>query len=517
MIYSEFKRGRETGRRSNRAGIRTALFASSMTVLIAGCASTAEPDTALSYTGQVPSVLAMSPQTDMSASEAASVPAIAIRYPARIELAGGGDERETYERLVGLTDGNLTKGAFFVPPDDVTDETDLGSFYIRSTLLKSRLSAHAMQANLREARPDLSVFTEPMVLTVHPSGSGIGDCHIRKKDEDGTASFCLEVEPMSNETPTPTQTVIDIAAFNDYNLTTYGLNKYQSLGLDVTPLVAIGTYSYGIPESGKADYAYYDGLRGSVPDDAARSAFACLFVTCKAKPKGSKMGKSQTMNLSEMNLFDGMRPVSDKVVKSVLSKAGTQEGLIESARMNWEVAGLGAQSPVPALDSDLSNADAVQLLQMESQFRNVYSVQTAELFQSELYHDALDSLNGEEAFVLKLRSANKAKRTDKVMGMLGALTAATGAVAAAGVGDNVAMQQMMGNMDLFLNYSELADVETDLAVMEFSEDARAVEVDLGKITLASTLFEEGLEAQAGSLSELRAVQRKWADTRKAQP
>ena len=493
------------------------MVASSAAALLSGCASTAEPDTALSHTGQVPSVLAMSPRVGTAPSEASSLPAIAIRYPARIALAGGGDERETYERLVGLTDGNLTKGAFFVPPDDITDETDLGAFYIRSTLMKSRLAAHAMQANLREARPDLSVFTEPMVLTVHPAGAGIGDCHARKKDEDGTASFCLEVEPVSGETPTPTQTVIDIAAFNDYNLTTYGLNKYQSLGLDVTPLVAIGTYSYGVPEAGKADYAFYDGLRGSLPDDAARSAFACLFIPCKTKPKGSKMGKLQTVNLSETNLFDGMRPVSDKALKSVLLRAGTQEGLIETARMNWEVASPGTPSAVPALDAELSAAHAVQLLQMESQFRNAYSVQTAEAFQTELYHDALDSLNAEEAFALKLRSANKAKRTDKVMGMVGAFAAMAGAYAAADVGDAATAQQMLGNMDLFLDYGEMADVETDLAVMEFSEDARAVEVDLGKITLASTLFEEGLEAQAGSLSDLRAVQRKWADKRKAQP
>ena len=120
---------------------------------------------------------------------------------------------------------------------------------------------------------------------------------------------------------------------------------------------------------------------------------------------------------------------------------------------------------------------------------------------------ALETLDSEEVFALKLRNENKSKRTDSVLGIVGAAAAMTGAFAAADVGDTQMAQQMLGNMNLFADFMELSVIETDLKAIDFSEDARAIESQVGEIVIANTNYENFNEQRFGSLSELRGVQR----------
>ena len=143
---------------------------------------------------------------------------------------------------------------------------------------------------------------------------------------------------------------------------------------------------------------------------------------------------------------------------------------------------------------------------MENQFQNERSEQTAALFQDNLYQTALSSLDGEEVFSQKIRKVNKSKRTDSALSIFGAAAAMTGALAAADLGDTAMTQQMLGNIDLFANYVDLSEIETEGAIIELSDEARAIEDQIGRINLDSQDFELGVEQSAGSISELRDIQ-----------
>ena len=469
----------------------------SVAMMATGCASVKVPKLANTQAEKVDALFSKENSTDSTAPSG-----IAIRYPASIVLAGSDDEVATYERLVALTDKNLKKGGFFVKAGDISDETDLGAFFIRSTLLKSRLAAHAAQANFKALRPDVQVFTQPMKLTIHSFESGVGDCYYAEGDD--AASFCLEARSVAAETPTPVSVVVDVAAFNDYNLTTYGLNSFRSLGHEISPLLSVGANSGGHGSSSGQQFIYVDGVRGSLPEGVSQSAFQCMVLACKKKPDSkSKSLRQKPIEFAEETIFESMLPVTDIVLQAALKRKTNYDIVIGTSSENID----GTRSDIPAFDDNTPYETAVEFLEIEAQFLAEKSAQSAAYFQNNLYQEALETLDSEEVFALKLRNENKSKRTDSVLGIVGAAAAMTGAFAAADVGDTQMAQQMLGNMNLFADFMELSVIETDLKAIDFSEDARAIESQVGEIVIANTNYENFNEQRFGSLSELRGVQR----------
>ena len=430
-------------------------------------------------------------------------PAIAIRYPASITLASSESDAETYERIVKLTDANLTSGAFFVAPGDVNDAADLGTFFMRSTLLKSRLTAHAVQANIKTQSPEQLVFTQPMDLVIHPVSSGKGECHTKRGDDEGDASFCLEVKSAATVASTPVNIIMDVAAFNDYNLTTYGLNSYRSLGHEISPMVSVGRFEFNNGSYGGPHFTFFDGIKGGLPEDTSMSAFPCLFKKCKGKPKSRKGAfKQKPIAFAEDTMFNSLAPLTSLALESGQAELGNYTSLVARAKASSQ----SGSSGIPALMDSTSTEMSIEFLKMENQFQNERSEQTAALFQDNLYQTALSSLDGEEVFSQKIRKVNKSKRTDSALSIFGAAAAMTGALAAADLGDTAMTQQMLGNIDLFENYIDLSEIETEGAIIEFSDEARAIEDQIGRINLDSQDFELGVEQSAGSISELRDIQ-----------
>lgn len=471
----------------------------SLALIMSGCATNKVPKFANTQSDAVDTLFTK--DTVAAASEQSG---IAIRYPASISLSGSESEAETYERLMALTDENLKKSSFFVQPGDVADETDLGAFFIRSTLLKSRLTAHAVQANFKADRPDISVFTQPMALIIHPIESGRGDCYAKRGDDDGVASFCLEAQPVTSESPTPVSVVIDVAAFNDYNLTTYGLNSFRSLGHEISPLLSVGKNSGGHGSSAGQEFLYVDGVKGSLPEDISQSAFQCLFLACKKKPDSkSKALRQKPIEFAEDTIFASLQPITDIALEAALERKTDYAVLLGTASENID----GSRSDIPALATYTPYETAIDFLEAETLFLSERSTQSASYFQNSLYQEALETLDSEEIFALKLKKENKGKKVDSMLGMFGAAAAMTGAFAAADVGDTTMAQEMLGNMNLFSDYMELSVIETDLKVMDFAEDARAIESQVGDIVIANAAFGEKADQRVGSLSELRRVQR----------
>ena len=62
-------------------------------------------------------------------------------------------------------------------------------------------------------------------------------------------------------------------------------------------------------------------------------------------------------------------------------------------------------------------------------------------------------------------------------------------------------------MNLFTSYLELSVIEADSAVIDYSDQARDIEDQIGRINLDNQGFEEGVERSAGTIAELRDIQR----------
>jgi hypothetical protein len=486
-----------------RGGVLALLCGTALTA----CASSPELLTANTQASGAERTLAQAvPETEGDMS------GIAIRYPASIELADNPDLEATYARMMALTDANLTSGRFFVQAGDVTDETKLGAFFIRSTLRKSRLAAHALQTNMRKSRPGIPVFLEPMALTIHPHQAGRGDCFYKgDKDAQLEASYCLEAKPASFDAPTPTAHVIDVAAFNDYNVTTYGLNGYRSLGHEISPMIALGTLTNGQPRDGQFTFYYADGVKGSIPDDTAHSAFNCLFQSCKTKPKGkSKATKQKPLEFAEDNIFAALAPHGEYLVGRLDESRRGNAHILASARpADWWPDDIKS-SEVPALSEGVADETALAFLSLETEFRSGFAAERASLYQEKFYPEVLSDLDGEQSFALELRGANKGKRVDSVFGMLGAAASLSGAAMAADGGNSALANQMLSNMDLFTTYIELGSIETDAKMIDLAEEARYVDEAAGAIQLQTTVF-DGEQTSVLSIAELRDKQRAIID------
>lgn len=466
-------------------------------ITLSSCSSTSEPITANVDSFKVDQLLA-SDNTKVNTR----IPAIAVRYPASIRLVNSESDDEVYNRLVQITDTNLKKRPFFVNKDDIQDETDLGSFFIRSTLLKARLAAHTMQVNIKSKNPQQLIFTQPMDMIVHPIDSGKGDCHITDGGEEETG-FCLEVKPIGSEIPTPVNIVMDVAVFNDYNLSTYGINSYRSLGHEISPMVSIGKLESYKDTYDNPQFTYFDGVKGGLPDEISGSAFSCMFKNCKKKPVSSdKAFRQKPISFAEDTLFVNLEDLSDLALATAQKNNRSYESILDHS----SIAIQNSTNKIPAFIDEITTRERVGFLQMENQFLDERSIQTATLFQDNLYQKSLSSFNAEEIFAKKLRKANKSKRTKSAIGFLGAVASATGALAAASTGDALQSQQFLSNMTYWTNEMELAGLHSQDVTISASDEARLIESQIGSINLDAQGFEGAASRDAGSISEVRKIQ-----------